>query len=151
MSVINEDGARAIVDEYHAAWSRGDVTEMMACCHEDVQLLLNSGAPDGGPLQLNGKAELTAFLTPIVSIALCTTVPQFLTYNAGIARTRVAAIVKHIETGHVLSGTYRQIILLFDGPKIMDLNEFHDAAMMKAFWDLVETELAERKDSGRDD
>lgn len=141
MKQLDEVMATAIVEAYHAAWSKQDVAGMLAWCHKDVTLFLNAGAPHGGPLRLYGRAELEVFLSPIVEVAISMTVPISCNFRNGVARTQIEAFIQHRKTGNVLTGTYRQVVL-FDGFKILALEEFHDAAKMKAFWDMVRSEEA---------
>lgn len=139
MNDLNEDTARAIVEALHAAWSKGDVDGMLTWCHDDVTHYLNAGAPDGGPLRLFGKTELRSFLRPIVQIAESMTVPTSFTFRDGIGRAQIEAYVQHRKTRNVLSGTFRQFVI-FKGFKIAALENYHDAAKMKAFWEMVRSE-----------
>jgi hypothetical protein len=57
-------------------------------------------------------------------------------YENGLVRTRLAAILQHRATGHVLTCTLRQV-LRFEGFRIAEHVDFHDAAKLAAFWNLV--------------
>lgn len=48
----------------------------------------------------------------------------------------MATCAVHKATGLQLIGSYRQI-MHFEGFKICRLQEFHDAAMLNAFWQMV--------------
>ena len=148
MNHLNEETARAIFEAFHAAWSKGDIDGMLSWCHDDVTHFLNTGAPDGGPLRLFGKAELRSFLLPIASICESATVPISFVFGDSIGRAQIEAYVQHRKTRHVLSGTYRQLVF-FDGFRISALEEFHDAAKMKAFWDMVRSEELQMNRSNR--
>jgi ketosteroid isomerase-like protein len=139
MTVLNEDTARAILEAFHAAWSKGNVEGMLSWCHDDVTNFLNMGAADGGPLRLFGKAEMRGFLLPVVDIAESVTVPVSFTFRDNIGRAQIEAYIQHRKTRNVLSGTFRQVII-FEGFKIAAIEEFHDGAKMKAFWEMVARE-----------
>jgi ketosteroid isomerase-like protein len=141
MRQATDEFARELIDAHHEAWSRGDIPAMLANCHDDVELVLNTGGPEGGPLRLLGKAELKAFLEAAASaVTSRTQVIQF-SFKDGIARTTVDTHVCHRATGHTLQGSYRQVIQ-FDGLKILSSHEFHDAALMQAFWAMVQSDEA---------
>ncbi len=139
MALLNEDTARVILEAFHAAWSKGNVEGMLSWCHDDVTNFLNMGAPDGGPLRLFGKAEMRAFLLPVVDVAESVTVPASFTFRDNVGRAQIAAYVQHRKTRNVLSGTFRQVII-FESFKIAAIEEFHDSAKMKAFWEMVARE-----------
>lgn len=133
----------ALVETYHACWSAADVAGMMDCCHDDFSLYLNSAGPDGGPLRLYGKQDVASFLSPIAEVAESVTVPLVINYRDGVLRTQVDATVRHRATGHTLRSTYRQVIQFY-GSKLIASEEFHDVAMMRAFWDMVKSDEAFR-------
>lgn len=141
MRGLPEGQAIEIIEAYHAGWSKADVKGMMELCHRDIELRLFNAAPDGGTLHLSGKSAVTDFLVPISIIASSATVPIRIRYADGVARTQVAASVRHKATGHSVHGTYRQIIR-FDGRAILGSDEYHDTSMMRAFWDMVREDEA---------
>lgn len=150
--VLNDVTAQTIIEAFHAAWSQGDVTRMLSWCHNEITYFLNAGSADGGPMRLHGKPEMRAFLDQILNVATSVTVPQSFTFRAdGIGRAQIEAFVQHRKTGNVLSGTYRQVIF-FEDFKIIALEEFHDAAKMKVFWEMVRSEeLRAVRTAERDD
>lgn len=139
MKRLNEVTAETILEALHAAWSQGDLGRMMTWCHPEITYYLNAGSADGGPLRLHGKDEMRAFLGRILHAATSMTVPLSFSYRDGVGRAQIEAFVQHRRTGNVLSGTYRQVIF-FEDYKIVALEEFHDAAKMKTFWDMVRSE-----------
>ena len=60
----------------------------------------------------------------------------------GVGRATIECYVRHRTTRHVLVGSYRQLVT-YRGDKVERLEEFHDAAKMIAFWQMVygETEI----------
>jgi len=139
MKRLTKAEAFQATETYHQCWSNADVQGMMNLCHPDVELKLNNAAPDGGTLHMVGRLDIAAFLLPILDWASCTNVPLHLTYRDGVVRTQINAQLRHRRTGHTAHGTYRQIVQ-FHGSKIISLDEFHDVAMMRTFWDLVRGE-----------
>lgn len=139
MRVLNEVTAETILEAFHAAWSQGDVSRMLWWCHPEITYFMNTGAADGGPMRLHGKSEMQAFLGQILRAATSMTVPLSFSYRDGVGRAQIEAFVQHRGTGNVLSGTYRQVIF-FDDFKIVALEEFHDAAKLKVFWEMVRNE-----------
>lgn len=139
MRVLNEVTAETIVEAFHAAWSQGDVSRMMSWCHHEITYFLNTGADDGGPIRLHGIPAMKTFLGSILDAATSMTVPASFSFRDGVGRAQIEAFVQHRQTGNVLSGTFRQIIF-FEDFKIVALEEFHDAAKMKVFWEMVRSE-----------
>jgi ketosteroid isomerase-like protein len=139
MIYVNEDVAGAIVGAFHAAWSKGNVEGMLSWCHDDVTHYLNAGVPDGGPLSLFGKAELRSFFTRVAGICESETVPITFTFRDGIGKAQIESDMTHRKTRNTLSGTFRQFVI-FKGFKIAALEDYHDAARMKAFCDMVRSE-----------
>lgn len=135
--ILNELTARAILEAAHAAWSKQDVEAMLTWYHDDLSYYCNMGGSDGNALRLFGKSDMRAFLEPVIKVADCISVPISFSYQNGMGRAQVEVIIRHRESGNVLNGTYRQI-LLFEDYKIKALEEFHDAARMRAFWEMVQ-------------
>jgi ketosteroid isomerase-like protein len=81
-----------------------------------------------------------------MAVAESATATEHFQFEDGIGRATVEAYIRHRRTGHVLSGTFRQIIT-YRGRKIARLDEYHDAAKMAAFWRMVASEetVEERK------
>ena len=75
----------------------------------------------------------------------CLTVVEAFHYSGDTARAMVAVWLKHLSTGIELSGQFRQVYRFDENYKIVSLEEFHDAAKLRAFWQLVhQTEAAAR-------
>jgi ketosteroid isomerase-like protein len=136
---LNEHVAKAVLDAAHRAWSEGDVQGVLTHYVDDLVYVCNTGGIDGGALTIEGKAGMAAFLDPVVVVAQSMSVVESFQFHAGIGRARIASFTRHRNTGHTLSGSYRQIVS-FRGSRICRLEEFHDAAKMAAFWRLVKSE-----------
>lgn len=134
--VLNEPMANAIFEAIHVAWSRQDLDAMLAWFCDDLTYFCNTGAKDLGPIRLHGKAEMRAFLQPIIDVAECVTVPVSFTFQNNIGRAQIEGYLKHRATANLLTAQYRQVVF-FDRDKVTALEEFHDAARMRAFWRMV--------------
>lgn len=132
----NTETAKAILDAVHASWSAGDLKGLLGRHSENVCYQSNTGSADGSPITLIGREQLGAYLSPMIQVIESATVVDSFRYERGVARAQVIAYVKHKSTGHVLTGTYRQVVH-FQNSLICRLEEFHDAAKMAAFWKLI--------------
>lgn len=133
---LDELTARAILDAVHAAWSEGDVDRMLRNYADDIVYWCNAGGPDGGPLTISGKTELAEFLKSTHAVAEGVCVIEYFRLIEGVGRSNVEAFVRHRQTGHTLSGSYRQLVTFCDG-RIVRVEEFHDAAKFAAFWRMI--------------
>lgn len=133
---LTEEMARLIVEGAHRAWTQKDLDSMLSWYVDDLTYLCNVGGRDGGPLFLTGKEELRDFLLPVTEVADATSTLLEFRFQDGVGRARIDSELRHRKTGVVLKGTYRQV-LTFANDKIAKLEEFHDAARMRAFWNLV--------------
>ena len=133
-----------ILNRTHAAWSRGDVEGVLACYVDDLTYFCNTGAPDGGPLLIGGKQALREMLQSIVGVADSVSVPEYFRIADGTGRATIDCYIRHRTTGHTLVGSYRQLIT-YRGDRIERLEEFHDAAKMMAFWQMISGEATIQK------
>lgn len=138
--VLEEFRAREILDAAHAAWSGEDIEGVLACYVDDLVYWCNTGAPDGGPLTIIGKPAFRAFLQAM-DVAERISVSEYFRLVDGVGRARIECFIKHKTTGHTLVGTYRQLVT-YREEKIARLEEYHDAARMAAFWQLIAGEKA---------
>ena len=133
---LNEPTARSILEAAHAAWNRQDLEDMLTWYHDDIAYYNNTGGIDGNVLKLYGKEEMRAFLQPVLDIADCISVPLTFNYRDDVGRAQVEVVIRHRQSGMKVKGTYRQFVT-FQDFQIIALEEFHDAARMKAFWAMV--------------
>jgi ketosteroid isomerase-like protein len=141
---LDEHGARMILDSSHAAWSGGDVEGVLSNYVEDLEYYCNTGGPDGGPLRVVGKAALREMLQAIVKVAESVSVSEYFRYSDGVGRAKIECYIRHKTTNHTMVGSYRQLIT-YRGDKIARMEEFHDAAKMIAFWQMISGEDAIEK------
>jgi ketosteroid isomerase-like protein len=134
--ILDERRAREILDIAHAAWSRGDIEGVLAQYVDDLTYWCNTGGPDGTPLTISSKDGLRAFLASIAAAAESVSVVDHFRLQDGVGRASVEGYIRHKDTGHTLTGTYRQVVTYHED-KIVRLEEYHDAAKMAAFWRLI--------------
>lgn len=89
------------------------------------------------PLIIEGKGAFRDYLAPIMHAnETVSTVVNF-SYSTAIGRARIAIFIKHRETGHQITSTFRQIVT-FRGDLIARIDEYHDAARLSTFWRLAQ-------------
>ena len=136
---LNYETARAIVESAHAAWNAGNLDGVLSNYVDDLVYTCNTGGPAGEPVTLYGKTAMRERFAPVlVTVESKTSVDGF-SFEGGIARIRLSSCVRHKATGHVLAGSFRQV-MHFRGFKICKLEDYHDAARMAAFWRLVQSD-----------
>lgn len=134
--MFNEDHARQTLEAAHAAWSRGDLDGILFAYTDDLVYWSNTGGSDGGPLKIVGKAAFGAFLRTVLEVAESVSVLEYFRYADNVARARVECYIRHRQTGHVLTASYRKVVTYRDN-KIARVDAFHDAAKMDTFWRLI--------------
>lgn len=120
----------------HDAWCKGEIERLLGHYVDDCTYWCNAGTLDGSPFIVEGKQPYRTFLRSIASVAESGSVIEHFQFEDGVGRAQVEAYIRHRRTGHVLSGTYRQIVT-YRGRKIARCEEYHDAAKMAAFWRMV--------------
>jgi len=133
---LDEYMARSLLEATHNAWCNGDVERLLSYYVDDCTYWCNTGSLDGTPFIVEGKQPYRTFLRSIASVAESASVIEHFQFEDGIGRAKVEAYIRHRRTGHVLAGSFRQIII-YRGRKIARCEEYHDAAKMAAFWRLV--------------
>jgi ketosteroid isomerase-like protein len=133
---LNSDTAKAIVESAHAAWNAGSVEGVLDKYVDDLIYVSNIEGANGEPLTIYGKEAFRAQFMPVMAAVESKTSIDGFHFQGGIARVRLSAFVRHRTTGHLLTGSFRQI-MHFRGFQICKLEDFHDAAKVNAFWRLV--------------
>ena len=136
--------ARVLVDAAHLAWGNRDMEALMACYCDDIRYTCNIGPTGTEPFVAVGKKAMLDFLLPVLDVTESMSVVESFAFRNEAARATVACFVKHKATGHVLSGKYRQVVRFRDGG-IAQIDEFHDAARIAAFWKLVAVEATSQE------
>lgn len=136
MKKLDEHTARSVLDAAHDAWCKGEIERLLSYYVDDCTYWCNAGSLDGTPFVVEGKQAYRTFLRSITSVAESASVIEHFQFEDGVARAKIEAYIRHLRTGHVLAGSYRQIVT-YRGRKIVKCEEYHDAAKMAAFWRLV--------------
>lgn len=147
MKKLDAHAARDLLDGAHDAWCKGEIERLLSYYTDDFTYWCNAGSLDGIPYTIEGKQAYRTFLRSIAAVAESASVTEHFQFENGVGRAKVEAYIRHRRTGHVLSGSYRQLVT-YRGRKIQRLDEFHDAAKMAAFWRLVTSDepAEQRKD-----
>lgn len=136
---LNVATARAILDEAHRAWSAGDLEGVLRTYNDDISYQCNSISAHAPPVRIEGRDGMRAFLEPIAAITESMSVLEDFRFHSGIGRARVSCYLKHRATGHILTTSYRQVVM-FRNQQISHMEEFHDATKLAAFFKLIESE-----------
>ncbi|MCC7253667.1 hypothetical protein [Hyphomicrobium sp.] len=136
MKKLDQYMARSLLEATHAAWCTGEIERLLSNYVDDCVYWCNAGSLDGSPFIVEGKQPFRAFLQSITAVAESASVIEHFQFEDGVGRAQIEAYIRHRRTGHVLAGTYRQIVT-YRGRKIAKSEEYHDAAKMAAFWRLV--------------
>lgn len=113
-----------------------DLDRMLSYYSPDVVYTCNAEVVGSEPVRYTGREGMRSFLEPLLSVIECISVMDAMHFDGIRARTTISCYTKHIATGIVLSGQYRQVIRFKNG-LIDQLEEFHDAAKLASFWKLV--------------
>jgi ketosteroid isomerase-like protein len=133
---LDAHAAREIVDAAYAAWSRGNVEDILAQYDDEVTFWSNVGGATGEPRTIIGKSAFRAFVEALAQDMEGVTVTEHFHFVDGVARAKVEYYVLHKSTGHVLCGSYRQVTP-FRGGRILRVDQYHDAARTAAFWRMI--------------
>lgn len=140
--------AEVIIHACHDAWSAGDLKRMFAYYNPNVLYTCNTLVGDGFPQQISGRDAMRDFLVPMLDEVECLTVVEAFHFTEDTARAMIAVWLRHLSTGIELSGQFRQVFRFDEFYKIVSLEEFHDAAKLRAFWQLVHQTEAAARSSG---
>ena len=134
--------ARAIVEAAHAADARSleAVLTDLPTTSSTRPIL---GERTGGPLTIHGKQAFRDRFAPILAAVDSTTTVDGFHFQNGVARVRLSAFARHRNTGHTLTGSFRQLVC-FRGFQIWTVPDFHDAAKTRAFWQMVRSDMADQ-------
>lgn len=130
-----------VLGHAHRAWSAGDIDALVSHFTADLEYEINAGTADGNPVQLRGREAFANFWRPRMEQISTRTTPGTLSMKGDVGRVQVGVWLRHLRTGFVLMGSYRQI-LSFRGGLICRIEEYHDAAKLNAFWAMIQVELA---------
>ena len=131
----------------HVAWNAGSLEGVLDKYVDDLVYISNAEGENGGPLTIYGKEAFRHRFAPVLAAVESKTAIEGFHFQDGLARVRLSTFVRHRTTGHVLTGSFRQL-MHFRQLQICKLEDIHDAAKMRAFWQLVQLEMAGSDSSG---
>ena len=135
------DQRGAILRAAHASWSNGDIEGILQRCTHDVTYRCNLRTARGAPLEIRGKRAFRALLTALAARVESVSVAEFVQSANGVGSSRIDWYIQHRKSSLVLSSSSRQIVR-FRGERICDVEDYHDAPKLAAFWRLAETPQA---------
>lgn len=130
---MRRDQAKDILEDAHTLWAKGDLEGVLAHYVDDCIYRSSTGGLEGVPLRVEGKAAYRAYLRPIMDANETVSSVIDFSYSTGLARARIAIFIRHRETGHKITTTYRQIVT-FRENQISSIDEYHDVARLSTFW-----------------
>jgi ketosteroid isomerase-like protein len=128
--------AEVIVHACHEAWSLGNLTRLLSLYSPNIVYTCNAEPAEGSSVRYVGRAAMRTFLEPILRQVESISVVEAFHFDGVKARTTISTFVKHFQTGIEMNSQYRQVIR-FESGLVGQLEEFHDAARLAAFWKLV--------------
>lgn len=129
--------ARRILETAHALWAKGDLDGVMALYTDDCVYSSTTGGLEGQPFTIDGKEAFRVYLAPLLAANETVSTVIGFSYSTGIGRARIAIYIRHRQTGHKITTTYRQIVT-YRGLLIARIDEYHDVARLSSFWRLAQ-------------
>jgi len=133
---INIEIIRAILESAREAWNSGSVEGVLDKYVEDIIYTTNTGGPNGESLTIRGKEDVRRRYLGAMALIESRSRIEYVRWDNGLVRTRLVATMRHRETGIESTVRLRQLIR-FRGFLIAEIQDFHDAAKLAAFWRFV--------------
>lgn len=130
-----DDQARTLIEQAHAAWSRGDLDAMVAQFTDDMQFWCNAGDPSGGPIEFMGKLAFRQSLEAVLRTTRSKSQVVSFRFDDTVAHVRASIRLESLISGAKLVTAYRQLVR-YRGLLISRIEEYHDAGRLNAFWKL---------------
>jgi ketosteroid isomerase-like protein len=129
---------RNIIEALYASWAAKDLDAVLDCFSEDAVFDLHLPA-DIAPFagESRGKEILAQRLLQITeAFDFISYRPVLITQRDHAFHAQVHYRFRHKESGHELEGSMRHVGQM-TGDKVSRLDEFHDEARVRAFFELV--------------
>lgn len=129
---------RMIIEATYASWAAQDLATVGACLHEDAVYLLHL-PPGAWPIAgaVRGKATILKSLGDILrDFEVVEYRPLKIANVDGLWTSRAKIYYGHRATGLSYEATIRNVWHI-DGDKIRSFEVFHDAARLRAFFEMV--------------
>lgn len=129
---------RLIIEATYASWAKEDVSLVGACLHEDAAYLVH--LPPGAWFMcgvVRGKSTILKSLGEILrDFEVLEYRPLKIAAADGLWTSRARIHYRHRATGLSYEATVRNI-WRFDDDRIRRFEAFHDAARLRAFFEMV--------------
>ena len=129
---------RLIVEAMYASWAAQDLSSVAACLHRDATYTLHlpKGAwPIAGDVR--GKRKIVTSLAEILrDFEVVEYRPLKVTESDDAATSRAKIHYGHKATGLSYEATIRNVWRI-EGDKVRSFEVFHDAARLRAFFEMV--------------
>lgn len=125
------------------SWNSGSVEGVLAKYVEDIIYTTNTGGPNGESLTIRGKENVRDRYRSSMALIQSHARLEYVRWDDGLVRTRLSAFLQHRETGISATVRLRQLIR-FRGFLIAEIQDFHDAAKLAAFWRFIGATLDQR-------
>jgi len=123
-----------VVNRFNAAWAGGDIDKAISCVAEDAVYALHisgEALPHGG--ETLGRAKIGAALRRArEEFEYILYRPFKLTADGSTVRFQVEFMYRHRESGEMLNGRFRMVMLVKDG-FLVRTDEYHDHAKVEAY------------------
>ena len=129
---------RLIIEATYASWAAQDLTTVGACLHHDAVYLLHL-PPGAWPISgaVRGKATILQSLADILrDFEVVEYRPLKIANVDGLWTSRARIHYGHRATGLSYEATIRNA-WRFEGDRIRSFEVFHDAARLRAFFEMV--------------
>lgn len=125
------------------SWNSGSVEGVLAKYVDDIIYTTNTGGPNGESLTIRGKENVRDRYRSSMALIQSHARLEYVRWDDGLVRTRLSAFLQHRETGISATVRLRQLIR-FRGFLIAEIQDFHDAAKLAAFWRFIGATLDQR-------
>lgn len=110
---MNVDRAKKVLEDAHALWAAGDLEGVLR--HYTYRM----------------------YLRPIMDANETVSSVLDFSYSTGVARARIAIFIRHRQSGHKITATYRQMVT-YRADKMCRIDEYHDVAKLSTFWRMAQ-------------
>lgn len=118
------------------SWNSGSIEGVLAKYADDIIYTTNTGGPNGESSTFHGKEDVRRRYLGAMALIESQSRIEYVRWDNGLVRTRLVANIRHRETDIALTVRLRQLIR-FRGFLIAEIQDFHDAAKLAAFWRFV--------------
>jgi hypothetical protein len=138
-TMISASDAEVLMYAAHEAWNHRDIERLLTLFVDDMTYWSNFGA-NGGETLISGQRAFREFLAGLQQMHGLS-VPHGFKFKDGVGMASVEFYLCDVRSGHSHSGTFRQK-LHYRGRRIERMEEYHDAAALQAYLQLLGSKTA---------